>query len=265
MMNRGRTKFFIGVVSSFFAIALAWELLSRGQSPVVLPGPELTFRALWKLAVSGELLIDLGRTCGRALLATLIAFSAGCLSGVLSFRYHFMNGVLAPVRAILQGLPPIVAILCLVLWLGSSPIIAIAVVTAVMFPLVSAAVTGALQSTDSQLDEMLKIFQLGNLRAYVFVIIPQLIPTVLATFGAVVSSSIRITVMAELLAAPNGIGAAIAKARTLLLTAELFAWTIAIISCALIIDVLMQYAVRRLTDAFQRGFHATVQRNHLDN
>ncbi len=244
---RGRTLYVAGAVTCIATLLGLWQWASTDQSSVVLPGPVETFAALWSIALDGSLVTELAVTLGRAALATALALAAGALLGWGAYLSVFLDGAIAPVRAVLQGLPPIVLIVCLVLWLGSDPVITVVVCSSVMTPVIAVATAAALRSVDVQLVELGQAFGLSRIRRWLLILAPGALPPVLAAGGAVASGSVRVTVMAELLSAPNGVGAAIAQNRTLLQTPELFAWTVAIVASALLVDIAIRTGVRRLS------------------
>ncbi|MCK0090230.1 ABC transporter permease subunit [Rhodococcus sp. HNM0563] len=237
-----------------------WHWLSLGQSPAVMPSPAQTLEALWEILSDGSLPTELAITLLRAGTATVLALCVGLLFGWAATVSRFADGVLAPIRAILQGLPPIVLIVCLVLWMGSDPSITIIVCATVMVPLIAAATASALQSVDPHLLELGTGLQLSRSRRLVFIVAPSILPPIVATTGAVASGSVRVAVMAELLSAPDGVGAAIAQTRTLLQTPKLFAWTLAIIVCALLVDLAIRVVVKRWTALFSPSDRAATAR-----
>ncbi|TCN54266.1 NitT/TauT family transport system permease protein [Rhodococcus sp. SMB37] len=227
-----------------------WHWLSLGQSPAVMPSPVQTLEALWDVVADGSLATELTLTLVRAATATVLALCVGILFGWAATVSSFADGVLAPLRAILQGLPPIVLIVCLVLWMGSDPSITIIVCATVMVPIIASATASALQSIDPNLLELGTGLRLSRSRRLVFIVVPSILPPIVAATGAVASGSVRVAVMAELLSAPDGVGAAIAQTRTLLQTPELFAWTLAIIVCALLVDLVIRVVVKSWTAVF---------------
>jgi len=243
-------RYVLGSVLCVVALLGAWQWLSLDQSPAVMPSPARTLDALWEILADGSLVTELAITLGRATVATLVALVVGIVIGWAATVSSFADGLLAPLRAILQGLPPIVLIVCLVLWMGSDPTITIVVCATVMVPLIAAATTSALRSVDPHLLELATGLQLSRPRRFAFVISPSVLPPIVAATGAVASGSVRVAVMAELLSAPDGVGASIQQTRTLLQTPELFAWTLAIIACALVVDVAIRVVVKRWTALF---------------
>ena len=247
MTPRRGPQYLLGVVACVVGLLMVWQWAARGQSSVVLPTPVDTLAALGRIIGDGSLATELALTLGRAALATTLAFGFGVLLGWGEYRSVFVAGLTAPVRAVLQGLPPIVLIVVLVLWMGSDPAITIIVVSTVMAPVIAASTASALKCVDPLLRELGPALQLSRARRGLLILAPAALPPVLATTGAVASGAVRVTVMAELLSAPDGVGAAIAQNRTLLQTPELFAWTAAIVVSALAVDLAIRAVLRRVT------------------
>lgn len=255
-----RPLYLAGSVVAVVALVAVWGWYASGESPAVMPTPARTWDALVAMARDGSLVRELATTLGRAALATVISVVLGVVLGAGAARSVFVDGLLAPVRAVLQGLPPIVAIVILVLLLGSDPAITVVVTTTVMIPLIAGATTGALRGIDPGLTELGAGLALSRVRRIALITVPAAAPAVLAAGGAVASGAVRVTVMAELLSAPNGVGAAMAQNRTLLQTPQLYAWTIAVIGSALLVDLLVQFVVRRWSAVFAPASAATRSR-----
>ncbi|MGW0024870.1 ABC transporter permease [Rhodococcus sp. NPDC003383] len=256
-------RYLLGATACIVALVAGWHQLSLGRSPAVMPSPAETLTAWWDLLVDGTLAVELAITLGRAA-ATGAALVVGVLIGWAASVSAVADGFLAPLRAILQGLPPIVLIVCLVLWFGSDPAITIVVTATVMTPVVAAATTAALRAVDPHLRELAAGLRLSRTRRIVFVIGPAVLPPIVGAAGAVASGAVRVAVMAELLSAPDGVGAAIAQARTLLQTPELFAWALTIIGAALVVDVAIRFLVGRWSALFSPGEGAVSARTPTD-
>ena len=75
--------------------------------------------------------------------------------------------------------------------------------------------------------------------------LPATAPPVLAALTATLSNALRLVMMEELLAAPDGSGAGIATPRTYLDTPTVFAWAVVAVAFALTVDVVLFGPVRR--------------------
>jgi hypothetical protein len=111
------------------------------------------------------------------------------------------------------------------------------VIALVALPLLVIAVGEAVRADDGDLLEMAASFELSRWTTLRHVVAPGVASPVLAATSVTVGQAMRVSVMAELLAAADGVGAQVARARTNLATADLFAWAIALIAVVIVIDV----------------------------
>lgn len=236
----------LGWVCGATVLLLAWWLGSEGKLPMLFPGPADTLRQVGELFRTGAVWAPLGLTLGRSLAASLLAIVAGTLVGVMAAGHPWLAGFLQPFRQLATGIPPIVVIVVAVLWWGSSPWVAIIICAIVMFPMVAAATEGALRDVDGDLVTVLRAHRVHWWWQLRRLYIPAVLPMVLVVSVTTVSTSVRIMLMAELLAAGTGVGGAIAYASTVVRTVDIFAWTIVVVAAAALVEWGLRRGLRRL-------------------
>lgn len=222
-----------------------WAWASAGLPDIVLPSPTRTFTAIIDLARSGELVGQLTRTLERTLLGSAIAVTLGIGFGVLCGLSVIADEFVRPARILLTGLPPVVTIVIAMIWLGPSGPVVVAAVATAMIPQIMLATREAVRVVDRDLVEMSKLFRVPLRWRLRHVIVPATAPPVLAAVAVALSNALRLAMMAELLAAPDGSGASIATARTYLETPTVFAWAVVAVLFALTVDALVLGPVRR--------------------
>lgn len=223
----------------------AWAWAAHGLPAIVLPTPSRTGQALVELARSGELVEQLGRTLWRTVLGSALGIGLGIALGVAAGLSVVVDGLLQPLRVLLAGLPPVVTVVIAMIWLGPSGIIAVLAVVAAMFPHVLVTSREATRTVDRDLLEMSRLFRVPLRWRLRHVVLPAMAPPVLAAVAVTLSNALRLAMMAELLAAPDGSGASVAAARTYLDTPTVFAWAIVAVAFALVVDWLVLGPVRR--------------------
>jgi ABC-type nitrate/sulfonate/bicarbonate transport system permease component len=92
--------------------------------------------------------------------------------------------------------------------------------------------------------EMSALFRVSMRWRLRHVVLPAVAPPVLASVAVTLSQALRLAMMAELLAAPDGAGAGVAAARSYLDTPTVLAWAL-IAVFALVVDGLVLGPVRR--------------------
>ncbi|MCX4904261.1 ABC transporter permease [Streptomyces sp. NBC_00878] len=229
-----------GLVLAGCAVLLgAWQWWSVGRPAVLVPSPYETGLALRRLADEGLLLTEIGRTLGRTALSSALALLIGVVWGLASGWSGPADGLGRPLRAVLLGVPPIIPVVMGMVWWGSGAGVPVFVATLVSVPVVAVGIAEAVRSLDSDLMEMATTFRVGTRQRLRHLVLPALSAPLLASVALVGTTSLRTTVMAELLAAHDGVGARIAEARTNLATDEVFAWAAVTVAVALLVEHLV--------------------------
>lgn len=225
-----------------------WAAAATRHPEVILPSPSETLRALVDLAARGTLWAELARTLGRALSGVLVALVVGLGWSGLAGWSRWVSAVSRPITAALMAFPPVIVVAIALVWFGPGPSVTRLVIVAVALPLVVVAVEEAVTNLDPDLLEMARAFGLSRWRTVRHVVAPGIASPVTAVVSVTVGQAIRIAVMAELLAASDGIGAEIALARSNLATAALFAWALVMVATVAVVELaVLQPLNRRLS------------------
>lgn len=244
-----RRRFAAAAVSALALIA-AWAWAADGLPEVVLPSPWATLRVVGELAADGTLFTELGTTLLRVLLGAAIGVFTGVAAGAVSALSPVAAGALDPVRVLLTGVPPVVVVMMAMIWLGPGAAVVVLAVIAVMLPQALVATHDAVRRVDPGLTEMSRGFRVPWHWRARHVVLPSVAPPVVAAVAVTLSGGLRLGLMAEVLAAPDGIGAAVSTARGYLETARVFAWAGVAVLFAVAVDALVLRPVRRRTSAW---------------
>ncbi|MFD7551058.1 ABC transporter permease [Streptomyces sp. NPDC059816] len=234
------------------ALVALWHLWAARHPAVLVPSPAETTQALQRLTASGLLPTEIARSLGRTLLGSALALLIGTLWGLIGGTSALADGLSRPLRAVLLGIPPIVPVVMGMVWWGGGGEVPVFVATLVSVPVVAVAVAEAVRSLDADLLEMATAFRVPLLHRLRHLVLPALTAPLLASVALVTTTSLRTTIMSELLAAPDGVGAQIATARTNLATDEVFAWATVAVAVALLTEHLLVGPLRRRAHRWQR-------------
>ena len=221
------------------ALVVAWWVTSRGQPSFVLPGPGATWAALSDLARSGVLGHELLGTMQRCAAGTLLAISIGIPWGVLAGCFPLVADLGEAALRTLMSVPPILFVVVAMIWMGPGVGAVILVTTLVGIPLMVITSAQAVRDIDPDLREMTRIFRFSPLRRLFHLVLPSIAGPVSAGISVLVGQALRITVMAELLAASTGVGHAVALSRSNLRSDQLFAWALVLTLIALALQHLL--------------------------
>jgi NitT/TauT family transport system permease protein len=233
-----------GAIASLLLMLAAWEAVSAVYGPLILPDPAGVFATLAGLATSGAVWPELAATARRALTGLALAIAAGSALGMLAGASVTVSMIARPLVTVVLGTPPIAWLVLALLWFGASgaPVFTVFIAC---FPVIF---IGALQGTrtiDGHLREMAAAFRLPARMRLTEVYLPHVLSYLFPAWITALGTSWRVAVMAELLASADGVGAALAVARSHLDTAAALAWISAVVGTLLTIEYLLLEPVKR--------------------
>lgn len=225
---------------------LIWALASWavGQE-LLLPGPGRVGARLLALAATGGFWLDLGATLGRVFLG----LAWGALAGTaLAFLTHFSpwaDRLISPAVRVVRATPVVSFILLVYLWVPRRAI-PWAIAGLMVLPVVWGALSAGLDSLDGKLLELARAYRFSRYKTLRLVYLPALRPHfsggLLTAFGLAWKSGVA----AEVICPPDhAIGSRIQQAKLGLETADLFAWTLAIVALSLALEGLLRRGLER--------------------
>ena len=225
---------------------LIWALASWavGQE-LLLPGPGRVGARLLALAATGGFWLDLGATLGRVFLG----LAWGALAGTaLAFLTHFSpwaDWLISPAVRVVRATPVVSFILLVYLWVPRRAI-PWAIAGLMVLPVVWGALSAWLDSLDGKLLELARAYRFSRYNTLRLVYLPALRPHfsggLLTAFGLAWKSGVA----AEVICPPDhAIGSRIQQAKLGLETADLFAWTLAIVALSLALEGLLRRGLER--------------------
>lgn len=235
-------------------LVLAWALAAHGQHEYILPSPLSALRATWLIIRETGFWLALLMTAIRGLAGLLIALVIGALWGSAMGRWPAVEAFCQPAVQILLATPAVVFVVLALVWFGSSSQAVIMVVALVATPLMVKTTAGAVRNIDPSLDEMGRVFGLSRWARIRHILIPLILPPYLAAATVAMGQSLRVAVMAELLATASGLGGAIRLAQINLETPKVFAYALILTTVALLVERLLTAPLQRRAELI-KGIH----------
>ncbi len=235
-----------GALSGIFLFIALWEWGFQVYGELVLPSPGQTFITLWGILQDLGMQVDIRITLSRAVSGFLISAALGTSAGLLAGS--FMTAAM-----VLMGMPPIAWIVLAMMWFGMGGETVIFTVVVASFPMVF---VGALQGTitlEGDLKTMGDSFHAPWRVKFTDIYFPHLFSYVFPAWIAALGMSWKIVVMAELLATSDGIGAALAVARTQLDTATALALVTIMVGSLLVVEYLLMEPVKREVEQWRNA------------
>lgn len=183
----------------------------------------------------------------------LLAFFAGICLALLAGRFRTVETLLWPYVVTIKSVPiASFIILCLIWFTYTQMTVFIAFLIA--FPVIYSNVLAGIRSTDPQMIEMARIYQVRGFRKLFYIQLPGIMPFLTSACGVAIGMAWKAGVAAEVIGVINGsIGQKLYDAKIYFQNADLLSWTVIIILLSVageklfvrLLRVLYAKAVRR--------------------
>ncbi|NLJ71404.1 MAG: ABC transporter permease subunit [Syntrophomonadaceae bacterium] len=240
--NKERLYYIAGII----LIVLGWQILSTIYNSIIIPSPLNTLEALKAMAISGELKDNIFISFRRQLGGLSLGVCFGLITGLLAGYFKRFEWLILPLINLLMSVPAIVFVVMAMVWLGLGTQLAIFIVGLLVFPVMHINTVEGLKSIDQDLIEMSRIYKLPLYHVITKIYFPGMLHGLIAGFSLALASSVRLTIMSELLGAREGIGQRIAIARAYLETEQLFAWVLVLLAILIAMEYLLIRPLKNL-------------------
>lgn len=245
------------------AVIAAWAFTARDAGPrTIAPDPGRI------LPLAGQLLLDPAyarHTYGsllRVVLAVLMAVTLGTAL-MIAARFVPLARILIAHRLlpVLNAVPTVSWAVLAVVWFGVNDVAVVAVIVAILVPFTMVNVWTALLTLDEELYEMAKSFTRHRSRRLRLLVIPALLPAIVASARLSYGVGWKVGIVAELFGVTTGLGYLLSYARTVFDTELLYAATLVVVVLVVAVDALVfsrleRYITRHRADAAVIGVGA---------
>ncbi len=240
-----------GSIASILLFLALWDFGNQLYGNLALPSPKETINTLFLILHNENIQNDIAITIKRAFFGFSISLIFGSLLGLLAGLFVTASMMSRPIVTILVGMPPIAWIVLAMIWFGMSDTTVIFTVVIASFPIVF---VGALQGTrtlEGNLKQMADSFNLPFKMKMFDLYFPHIFSYIFPAWISALGMAWKIVVMAELLSANDGIGSALAIARSQLDTPTALALVLIMIGSLLLIEYLILEPIKREVEAWR--------------
>lgn len=208
-----------GFVLPFLLIVIWWAVVQAGLiRPLFLPGPDAVLAEGWRQLSSGILLSDAAVSIYRIvagwLAATVIAVPVGILMG----NFRIFEGLLSPLVSTLRYVPVVALIPLTILWAGIGDGQKILILFIGTFFSQVLMIMDNVKNIDVNLIRAGQTLGFSNLEILRRIILPAAAPAIWDTFRITIGWTWTYLVVAELVAASEGLGRRIMDAQRYMAT-----------------------------------------------
>jgi len=231
-----------------------WQLLALWVgNGLLLPSPVAVVVRLGQLALTAGFWKVTVLSLLRVVLGSALAVVLGVLLAVICCRWKLADTLFAPMVTVIKSTPVASFIVLLLLWLGRD-LLPVVIVVLMALPVIWGNVCAGIRNTDPLLLRTAKVFGFTRLRTLRRVYIPSVMPHFLSGCRTALGLGWKAGIAAEVLTVPAlSIGKLLMEAKQYWEVTDLFAWTLVVILCSLIIEKVLMAAIGRLGRACWPG------------
>jgi NitT/TauT family transport system permease protein len=229
------------VISSCGLLLALWALSSHSLDELVLPSPGEVWSAFRDDLDRGAWWEAVSATLGHVLTAFGVVLALGIPIGVAMGRLAVVEDLLRVPVILLQTAPTVVlaAIALIALGTGDTGVVAVTVASSLPFFIVG--IVQGTREVDPGLVQMARAYGAGEAAVVRSVVLPSLIPYVLAGSRIALGVGWHVTILGEYLFGTPAVGSQIASDIRLLDQASVFSWGLTIVA----VTVLLEYGAFR--------------------
>ena len=232
-----------------------WQVgaMLLGQE-ILLVSPVQAVVRLAQLIPSAEFLRSVGFSTGRILLGFGVGTVSGVALALAAGRSRIVRMLLSPLISAVKAVPVASITVLALIWV-TSPNLSVLIALLITLPVVYSGMLEGIDNLDPKLNEMAALFRVPVWRRFTGVYLSQLLPYFRNAVRLAVGLSWKSGTAAEIIGIPSGsIGEKLYTAKIYLETADLFAWTIAVILLSWLSEKLFLLLVDMAVRAVSRGY-----------
>jgi NitT/TauT family transport system permease protein len=242
--NSGKRLSILWAIVGGVILLFVWWAVSIWSGPLLLATPLKTFKALFEMAKDGELyqhcVLTIFRVSGIMLLAGILG---ALLAGIAVFDWRIAE-VLEPWRRVCSTVPPIVLAVVVMFWMGMGSKMILVFGVLILWPVMYVNLIEGSAICTTELRETAAVFRLSLWTRIRHFYLPALTPACLTGSIQLICSAIRVTVLAEVMGAENGVGAAIVSSSRSLDIDRMTAWVLMALLFAVLAEMVLLGPVR---------------------
>lgn len=236
---------------SLVMAVIVWGLLSLTLPHEIFPGPIETARTLWGDIAGGEVWTDLVMTLLRVAGGLVLALILGVPVGVVMGLNRRAEAVLDVWVMIGLTVPSLCYAIMAFIWFGLNEGAAIVAIAVTAAPSITINIWEGVKNVDTKLVAMARVFEASRPAIVRRVLLPQILPYIMASARFGLGIIWKITVLVELIGRPNGVGFKLFYWYQLADMRQVLAWTLLFTIIMLLIEVLILKPIERRVFAWR--------------
>lgn len=182
----------------------------------------------------------------------LIAFVTGILLAIAAGKSEWVEILLSPVMITVKSVPVASFIIIALVWLSSKKL-SVFISFLMVLPVIYSNVLGGIKSIDRKMLQMADVYRIPAGKRFRYILLPSVRTYLMSGASVALGMAWKAGVAAEVIGIPDGsIGEMLFNAKVYLNTADLFAWTVIIVTVSVCFEKLFMWILRKAYDGYCR-------------
>lgn len=236
-----KTKLVLGTLGVLAFIAV-WQIAAHwnGEPTAIFPGPDQVVEAMYELFFEREFIHDIGSSVQRIVLSFGLAVAIALPLGVLIGSFATVSALLNPLVSAFRYLPAPAFIPLLLMWFGTGNEQKIALLFLGVIWFLVTLISDVVAQVHKDYIETAKTLGANRRLILWTVVIPASLPGIVDVCRQMLAVSWTYLVIAEIVAATDGIGAMMMRARRFVHVDDIMAGILVIGLLGLLFDLLFR-------------------------
>ncbi|MFI3226104.1 MAG: ABC transporter permease subunit [Clostridia bacterium] len=228
---------------------IIWHLLSVIVSQdILLVSPVTVFMRLLEMICEADFYWSIWNTFSRIFVGFAFSAFVGTLLAILSKKNQIIYNLCAPPMNVIKVTPVASFIILALFWFQTKDLPAF-ISFIMVLPIFYSNIYEGIDTVDNKMLEMAKVYNLSKVKKIIYIYIPEMMPIIFSSLILGLSIGWKSGIAAEVIAiSSNTIGGQIQRAKVILETGDVFAWTITTI----FISIGLEKIFIKLLDKVQR-------------
>lgn len=233
---------------------VVWQLATvLVDQSLLLASPGSVLARLAELVRTADFWAAVAHSFTRIVAGFLTAAVVGVLGAALAAASRVADALVAPLVTAIRSTPVVSFIILVLMWADSSRL-AFVISFLMVVPIIHANVLEGIRHRDPALLEVATVFGVPFVRRVAAIDVPAVLPFFVAGCRVGVGLAWKSGIAAEVIGLPTGsIGERLYEAKIFLSSADLFAWTLVIITVSFAFERLVLAGLTRLQARLARG------------
>lgn len=237
----------------------AWWVVALFYPPTLIPGPWGVGERMIEIFLEERFFFHFYNTLFRVIISFLLGMTISTAIGIMMGSSDVAEGFFETFVLVGLTVPSLaIAMICLILW-GIGNFAAIIAVTVTIVPAITENMWEGTKNLDQELVRMGHAFEVDRWRIITDVVIPQLVPYILAASRFGLSIAWKIVVIVEFLGLGNGIGYNIRQEFGLYSFTGVLAWTLSFT----LVMIVLEFGVLKTIENYLTRWRTDVEGGEL--